>query len=168
MDVRLRPTTPGDLAFVTSLERHPDNRDLIGQWSDAEHLDAMAGHHGREHWTIEREGARAGYLIAFDGRAHGAGYYVKRILVADKERGTGKAALAAFLDDALARPGADFAWLMVREANLRAQAVYRGLGFARYEPAAEQARLWDERIDPRGEGVFRMRIDASAWRSRAR
>ena len=28
----MRRSAPGDLAFVTALERHPDNRDFIGQW----------------------------------------------------------------------------------------------------------------------------------------
>ena len=150
---------------MTALERHPDNRDLIGQWSDREHLDAISGHERREHWIMERGGAPAGYLIAFDARHEGAGIYVKRILVADKERGTGKAALAAFLDDACARPGVPFVWLMVREENLRAQAVYRALGFERFEPAAEEARRYDAVAEAPMEKCFRMRLSA---RSRAR
>jgi ribosomal protein S18 acetylase RimI-like enzyme len=164
MPTTLRPTRAHDLAFVTGLERHPDNRGLIGQWSDAEHLDAIAGRGAREHWVIERDGAPAGYLIAFDGRAHGAGLYVKRILVGDKERGTGKAALARFLDDACSRPGIEFVWLLVREDNLRAQAVYAALGFRRYAPTAEEAAHWDATMDPAGAGVLRMRLEASAWR----
>ena len=165
--VSLRPTTPQDLAFVTALERHPDNRELIGQWSDAEHLDAIARRDGREHWIIEREGRLAGYLIAFDGREHGRGLYVKRILVGDKERGTGKAALAAFLEEAFARPGVAFVWLQVRDTNLRAQAVYDGLGFVRIDPPPEELAGWDA-VDRGGAGVFRMRLDASARRSPAR
>ena len=169
MDVRLRPTGPGDLAFVTTLERNPENRPLIGQWSDTEHLDAVARRDGREHWIIERGGLPAGYLIAFDGRVHHAGIYVKRILVGDKERGVGTAAMRGFLDDAFARPAVDFVWLNVRHVNLRAQAVYRKLGFAPYEPSEELAALWDKLVDPIGPDVFRMRLAASVWRkSRAR
>ena len=169
MDVRLRPTTPGDLAFVTTLERDPENRPLIGQWSDTEHLDAIARRDGREHWIIERDGLASGYLIAFDGRAHDAGIYVKRILVGDKERGVGKAAMRVFLEDAFARPGVDFVWLNVRHVNLRAQAVYSGLGFARYEPSEELAERWNALVDPPGPDVFRMRLASSVWqRSRAR
>jgi ribosomal protein S18 acetylase RimI-like enzyme len=170
LDTRLRRTGAGDLAFVTALERHPDNRELIGQWSDAEHLEAIARRCGREHWIVERAGRPAGYLIAFDATDRAAGIYVKRILVADKERGTGSAALAQFLDDACARPGVDFVWLLVRAANLRAQAVYTKLGFRRYDPPADEAGRWDATVDPAGEGVFRMRLEASAWSrgSRAR
>jgi diamine N-acetyltransferase len=167
--VTLRPSRAGDLAFITSLERSPGNREHIGQWDDGEHLEAIARRRGREHWIIERDGGPAGYLIAFDATDRDAGIYVKRILVADKERGTGSAALARFLDDACARAGVDFVWLMVRDRNERAQAVYRKLGFARHDPPADEAARWDATVDPAGEGVFRMRIEASAWRrSRAR
>ncbi len=164
--MRLRPTRPEDLAFVTGLERRPDNRELIGQWSDAEHLDAIGRRNGREHWVIERDGEPAGYLIAFDECTSGRGLYLKRILVAEKERSTGKAALALFLDDAFGRAGAELVWLMVREANLRAQAVYDGLGFRRFDPTAGEVRGWDG-TDAAGAGVFRMRVDASAWRRRS-
>jgi ribosomal protein S18 acetylase RimI-like enzyme len=167
MATTLRPSIPGDLAFVTALERDPANRDFIGQWADDEHLDAMAGKAGREHWVIERDGERAGFLIAYDTRALDGGIYVKRILVADKERGTGKAALAAFLDQACARAGVDFVWLQVWNWNVRAQAVYTKLGFTFLEVAPGEESHW-LRVDPSYEGVLRMRIGASGWRSRAR
>lgn len=155
---RLRRTTPADLAFVTTLERHPDNRDWIGQWSDDEHLAAMAGKAGREHWIIERAGERAGYLIAYDCRAAGAGIYVKRILVKDKERGTGRAALALFIADALARPVAGAVWLIVRETNARALTVYRSLGFERFEPGGDTARYDTAAEPPAARDYFRMRL----------
>jgi RimJ/RimL family protein N-acetyltransferase len=163
----LRPTRPDDLAFVTALERHPGNREFIGQWSDAEHLDAIAGHRGREHRIIERDGTTAGYLITFDGRGEGTGLYVKRLLVAQKEKGTGRAALAAFLDDAFARPGVAFVWLQVFDWNARAQSVYTHLGFARFEvPPGDDAR-W-QRVDSSRAGVWRMGIGSSEWARRAR
>lgn len=153
----LRRTRPGDLAFVTGLERHADNRELIGQWSDAEHANALAGRDGREHWIIERDGAAAGYLIAYDCRARGAGIYVKRVLVKDKEQGTGKAALAAFLENAFARPGVDGVWLIVRNGNDRARAVYEKLGFERFEPGPAEAASYDAVAEAPAEKCFRMR-----------
>ena len=158
MDVRLRPSTPRDLGFITSLERHPDNRDFIGQWSDWEHMGAMEGRHGREHWIIERGGAPAGYLIACDCRARDAGIYVKRILVGDKEKGTGSAALAQFVAHAFARPRVDSVWLVVRTMNERAQHVYRKLGFARFDPAPEEAKRYDVYEPVTDNRAFRMRI----------
>ena len=155
--VVLRPTRPEDLAYVAALERHPDNLDLIGQWSDAEHLAAIRREAGREHWIIERAGAPAGYLIAFDCRQGGAGVYVKRILVEEKNAGTGRAALAAFLHDAFARPGVDGVWLIVRNGNARARRVYESLGFARFDPGEEERARYDCFAEAPMERCFRMR-----------
>ena len=140
------------------LERHPDNRELIGQWGDAEHLAAIRREAGREHWIIERDGAPAGYLIAYDCRGAGAGIYVKRILVAEKNAGTGTTALATFLDDAFARPGVDIVWLNVRNGNARAQAVYESLGFRVFDPAGEERARYDAVAEAPVEKAFRMRL----------
>jgi len=157
--VRLRPSRPEDLRFVTALERHPDNCELIGQWSDAEHLAAMAGSRGRSHWIVERDGEPAGYLIAYDCSGVGTGVYVKRLLVADKGRGTGRAALAQFLERAFASAQVSFVWLIVRGENVRAQALYASLGFERLELASEQAERFDRAAEPPMAEAFRMCLD---------
>ena len=158
MTVSLRRTRPEELPYVTALERHPDNREQIGQWSDAEHLAAIGGHEGWEHWTIELDGRPAGYMIVADRGGREGGVHVKRILVQDKERGTGKAALRAFVELALARPGRRLVWLNVREPNARAQAVYRKLGFERFEPSKEELAGGEEP----GAAVFSMRYPAAS------
>ncbi len=84
------------------------------------------------------------------------GIYVKRILVKDKERGTGRAALASFVEKVLARDGTQCVWLIVRGDNARAQAVYRSLGFVRFDPETERT-LYDAAAEPPAEGCFRMR-----------
>lgn len=157
MAITLRPTTEADLAYVTALERHPENREQIGQWSDAEHVAALSGEGGRGHWIVERDGKPAGYLIAYDCRAAGAGIYVKRVLVEEKGRGTGSAALAAFLDRAFRSKGVDAVWLIVRDGNLGAQALYSKLGFERFEPAGEEARRYDSVAEAPEDRCFRMR-----------
>jgi len=166
--ITLRRTRPADLEFVTALERHPDNRGFVGQWSDAEHREAIGATTAREHWVIERDGQKAGYLIAYDGRPRSRSIYVKRILVADKELGTGKAALTRYLDEAFARDGIEFVWLLVREWNTRAQAVYRRLAFQRYDPAPAEAAELAAYAEAPGAESFRMRLDAADWRTRVR
>jgi ribosomal protein S18 acetylase RimI-like enzyme len=168
MAVTLRPSRAGDLGWITALERHPENREFIGQWSDAEHASAIAGENARSHWIIERDGEPAGYLIAYDGGAHYPGVYVKRVLIARKERGTGQAALAAFLDGAFAAERVTFAWLLVFRQNERAQAVYRKLGFAPFEPDAETARTLGLAGDPPFAAAIAMRLERERWRRRAR
>ena len=158
MNVALRPTREADLAFVTTLERRADHLDAIGQWSDEQHLAAIHNRDAREHWIIERDGRPAGYLIAYDCRAAGAGVYVKRLLVDEKERGTGRAALSRFLEMAFARPGVDAVWLIVRNDNHRAQAVYTKLGFAPFLAGDEEAKRYDAVAEPPAEKCFRMRL----------
>lgn len=164
--VTLRPSRPEDLAYVTSLERHRDNRELIGQWSDQEHLDAMAGLDAREHWIMERDGRAAGYLIAFDGRGEGGGIYIKRVLVDSKERGTGQAAVTAFIAQAFARPGTDFVWLNVRDPNARAQAAYRKAGMQRWDTTPEELFLIANGVSETVADVHRMRITREVWQAR--
>ncbi|HEY2627597.1 MAG TPA: GNAT family N-acetyltransferase [Usitatibacter sp.] len=160
MAVQLRKSRPGDLAFVTSLERNADNRDFIGQWSDAEHLAAIAGEGKREHWIIESSGAAAGYLIAYDCRFLDAGFYVKRLLVADKERGLGSDALRQFNQRVFTMPGTSCVWLIVRDFNVRAQHVYTKMGFARFDPEGEEKRRYDSWAEAPAEKSYRMRL----WR----
>jgi diamine N-acetyltransferase len=164
MNLALRPTAAGDLAYVTALERRADHLDAIGQWTDEEHLAAIARRDRREHWIVERDGKPAGYLIAYDCRGEGAGIYVKRILVDAKGQGTGQAALAAFLDDAFTRPGVDGVWLIVRNGNDRASAVYSKLGFEVFVPPPEGAARYDAVGEAPPEKCFRMRLPASGWR----
>jgi ribosomal protein S18 acetylase RimI-like enzyme len=160
--ITLRPSRPEDLAFVTGLERRPDHVETIGQWTDLEHLATMQSPK-REHWIIEVDGAPCGYLIAYDGRAQDAGIYLKRILVADKDRGTGTLALAKYFDRAFGTLEAKFVWLAVREENARAQAVYRRLGFHRFDPVADVARRLAETAETPGPGAFRMLLKARDW-----
>ena len=158
--VRLRPSQPGDLAFVTALERDAENRKIIGQWSDEQHLAAMRGEADRWHSIIERDGEPAGYLIAYDCRAAGVGgVYLKRVLVGDKERGTGKAAVGSFVAQTFARLAPEFIWLNVYDHNARAQAVYLGLGFRHYFPGDEEAERLTAAAEAPHASAHRMRID---------
>ena len=162
--IALRPSRPADLDFVTGLERRPDHVDAIGQWTDVEHLAAMQSPK-REHWIIESDGTPVGYLIAFDCRGEDAGYYVKRILVADKDKGTGTLALSKFLDRAFFELRVKLVWLIVREGNARAQNVYRRLGFHRFDPVGEVAKRFNDGGSLPAQGNFRMLLNARDWSS---
>ncbi len=157
--ITLRPSAPADLSWVTGLERRADHANAIGQWSDLEHLATMQSPK-REHWIVEDDGKPEGYLIAYDCRRQDAGIYVKRILVDVKNRGTGTLALAKYLDRVFAQLQAKFVWLIVFEENARAIAVYRRLGFRRFDPATEVTRRFNEAAEPPLPGAFRMLLNA--------
>jgi diamine N-acetyltransferase len=156
--VALRATTAADLPFVVALERDAYNREYIGQWTDEEHLAAIRGESGRVHRIIDVDGRAAGYVITYDGGMHSPSVYVKRIVVGDKERGIGQAAMGLVLADAFSRPSVRFVWLLVREWNARAQAVYRKLGFERYDPPDGEAAALAAYAEAPGPQSFRMRV----------
>ncbi len=114
----LRPTADADLEFVLGLERHPDNSPTIRQWAREQHVDAIR-RRDREHWIIESAstGDRLGYLISYDLAPDRCGVYVKRIVVADKGRGAGRAALTLFAKHAFSDLGAPYVWLCVYPDN---------------------------------------------------
>jgi ribosomal protein S18 acetylase RimI-like enzyme len=159
--VVLRPSRRTDLAFITALERREDHRGLIGQWTDDKHLVYMTVGI-RDHFVIERDGRREGYLIGDDRREDGAGFYLRRVLVDRKERGTGSQAIARYLDLVLVERAAPFAWLVVMRHNARALAVYRRLGFEPFEAPPRFAAAFDATQAPM-EGSLRMAISRETW-----
>lgn len=138
VNLRLRPTREADLPFVREHEQHPENAPFISQWTVAQHADAIR-RSDREHWIIESDGRPVGYLIAYDLKAQNSGVYVKRIVVAQKDAGLGRTALAQFLEHAYRDLGTDYVWLAVRPGNKRAQRAYAALGFE-YTKRSERAR----------------------------
>lgn len=129
--LRLRPSCPEDLDFVLFLERHPDNRPFILQWSEQDHLAAMTAE-DREHWIVESDsdGSPLGYIIVYNLVAKNLGVYLKRIVIGEKSRRTGRLALQMILDHAFSELGADFVSLAVFSDNVRAQRAYESIGFA--------------------------------------
>ena len=139
----VRKTVAPDLDAVLEIERHPDNSPFIGQWPRERHGAVIERPDG-EHWVIVPEGncSPIGYLIAFDLTAEGFGVWIQRIAISSRSRGIGRAVLGAYLANAIRRFRADSATLDVMPANLRAQRMYRALGFVEAGLAgAERKRL---------------------------
>lgn len=145
--IELRPTTEADLDFVLALESHPDNAPFIGQWSRDEHRETIA-RPDREHWIVVAPGSdeRLGYLIALDLREARCGVYVKRIVLAPKGQGVGRAALTRFARHAFDDLGATHVWLSVLHENLRGQRCYRAIGFGPLEETPDEVARHDAAV----------------------
>ena len=157
--VRLRPTGVDDLDLVLALEHHPDNRDLIGQWTRDEHLATMS-RPDREHLVIESEaGEWLGYLISYDTIHTGFGVYIKRLAVAERSRGTGRAALDAFAARNWAA-GAPLISLAVRTRNFRAQRCYAAVGFRTWALDDSGRSDFTRHVDPVDGNCLVMRLSA--------
>lgn len=160
--IRLRPTAVADLDFVLALEHHPDQASFIGQWTRDEHI-ATLERADREHLIIEADGALLGYLISYDVRAAGYGLYIKRIAIAEKSRGIGRAALRAYFEHVGHRYGAEAVWLAVRDHNARALRAYAAVGFARVEMTPAEFDRFVAVVDRPLDRCLIMRV--SAWSS---
>lgn len=128
--VALRPTSKGDLAFVLRDEGSEENRPFIGRWPRERHLDALAGGDA-EHLILERDGAPVGYAILTGLDGPGGILCLKRLMVAEKGRGHGRAALRLIKERAFNRLGTHRLWLGVKEENARARRLYESEGFVR-------------------------------------
>jgi RimJ/RimL family protein N-acetyltransferase len=142
LDVTVRPSNPDDLAFVLAAERAPDNAPFILQWPRQRHLDAMSDP-SYAHWIVEQGGRPAGYLILMDLWSPHESLQWRRLVVVDKGRGIGRAAVRLVKAAAFERFGAHRLWLDVMEHNRRAQALYESEGFVREGTLRECVRVGD-------------------------
>jgi diamine N-acetyltransferase len=129
LEVRLRPTGEGDLDFVLREEGDEKNRLFIGRWPRARHLQALADD-GVEHLIAEDRGAApVGYAILTGLGDPGRIICLKRLMVAEKGVGHGRAVLRLVKEKAFGELGAHRLWLDVKEENRRARGLYGSEGF---------------------------------------
>jgi len=128
--VRLRPTTSGDLDWVLAAEGDAENRPYVTQWTRRQHQETLDDA-DRSHCIVEslEDGRAVGYVIVAGLAPPCHDVELRRIVVTEKGRGFGRAALRLVkrlvLDDARTRR----LWLDVRANNPRARSLYEAEGF---------------------------------------
>lgn len=139
--VRLRPTAEEDLKFVLREEGDEENRPFIGRWPRERHLEALADD-GVEHSILEDgDGAPVGYAILTGIRDPGRVFCLKRLMVAERGRGYGRAALRLIGERVFGELGAHRLWLDVKEENARARGLYESEGFV--QEGVLRDAFWD-------------------------
>jgi RimJ/RimL family protein N-acetyltransferase len=128
VSVRLRPTTEADLDFVLATEQDAHNRRFIGQWSRAEHAAALRSPAFR-HFVVEHDGRPVGYVILQDVDRDDRVLQFRRIALAERGRGHGRAALRAARRLAFEELGARRFWLDVKTSNAVARSLYGSEGW---------------------------------------
>lgn len=127
--ITLRPTTAADLMFVRAAEQAADNAQYIRQWSPERHLQACHSDDER-HWIVVAENDQAvGYVILMHVQDADDNLHLKRIVIAEKGRGYGRATLEAVLAIAFGDLQAHRVWLDVMTHNRRARHLYESVGF---------------------------------------
>jgi RimJ/RimL family protein N-acetyltransferase len=125
----LRAARPNDIDAIMSLERGPGYEALVGRSSRAEHEAMLVGPR-HAYFVGERAGVEAFAILRGLDDPHG-NLYLKRIAVARPGQGAGGVFLSLLIDWAYAHTAAHRFYLDCFVDNLRAQAMYRKLGFSR-------------------------------------
>jgi len=133
MDIELRRTTQDDLPYVVSAERDEDNRRFIAAWPEDLHRAALRDA-SLEHLIIASmpNGRPVGFVILAGVQRENRCIEFMRIVVTEKGKGYGRAAVRAIKCRAFETLSAHRLWLDVKDHNIRARAVYEEEGF-RYE-----------------------------------
>ncbi len=127
--VKLRFTQNTELETILKIESDPEHAPDVGAWSHEEHEAAL---HNQDllHLVIENKDKKlVGYAILAGVLNDHYSLELKRIVITEKGKGYGKAALAAIKELAFEKLEMHRLWLDVREKNLRAQHVYEQAGF---------------------------------------
>lgn len=140
--VVLRPTRPPDLEFVVAAEEDVENRPFILPWPKERHAEVLEST-DFAHRIIEAgdPAHRVGFvLVAGLEDPHGS-IELRRIVVTEKRRGYGRAALREVTRWAFEERGAHRLWLDVFEDNERARRLYESEGFSLEGTLRERVRV---------------------------
>ena len=141
--LRLRRATEADIPFIMETERKPGYDQFIGRYSLDEHRAHLADPAFAYLIGENAEGSALGFVILMDLNRRDGNACVKRIAVSSPEKGLGTPLLAGAVDFAFLETNAHRLWLDVVSGNLRAQTVYRKVGFIQEGVLREAALLPD-------------------------
>lgn len=132
MEIELRKTTDNDLSFVIAAESDSENRRFITAWPEEKHRAAL-NDADIQHLIIEsKPNERVGFVILAGLQGEHRNIEFMRLVITEKGKGYGKAAVQTIKRHAFETIAAHRLWLDVKELNTRARALYENEGF-RYE-----------------------------------
>jgi diamine N-acetyltransferase len=126
----LRLTTVADLDFVLTAEKAPENRPFVGQWTYDQHVTSLADPDIR-HFILEASTSKqmVGYTILAGLTNPHQRVEVRRLVITEKGKGYGRAALQQIKHAAFGQWNVHRLWLEVFEMNTRARTLYISEGF---------------------------------------
>ena len=144
MEIELRRTTTNDLPYVLSAEGDDDNSRFIAVWPEEKHRAALDDTN-IAHLIIasKPDSQPVGFVILAGLQGEHRSIEFMRIVVTEKGKGYGRAAVRAIKRHAFDALSAHRLWLDVKEHNTRARAVYEKEGF-RYEGTLRECRKGPE------------------------
>lgn len=134
----LRPAVAADIPWIASLERHPEARSFVGQWSEERHLQTLSSGDARYFVSGPESGAMQAFAILRGIEEASRSIELKRLVVATTGRGLGRQILKELMRIIFEEFQAHRMYLDVYEDNARARHVYESLGFV-YEGIMREA-----------------------------
>jgi diamine N-acetyltransferase len=125
--VTLRDTLIADLDYILGAEHDEENRRFVIPWTREEHSSSL-NNPDCAHLIIEAD-TRVGYVILMGLSDPHQSIELRRIVVAQKGRGFGPAAILKVQELAFEVYRAHRLWLDVKVDNGRARSVYEKAGF---------------------------------------
>ncbi|MFE4106222.1 GNAT family N-acetyltransferase [Almyronema epifaneia] len=128
--IRFRHTTETDVDFVLATEQHLDNARFVVGWPRSRHLGCLQKA-DELHFILERtaDAQAVGYLIMAGLTNPNHNLELCRLVIADKGRGYGRAALRYAKQLAFETYNAHRLWLDLKVYNHRAKHLYEQEGF---------------------------------------
>src|ERR1700733_3768949 len=142
--MHLSPALPADIARIVALERTPDARQFVGQWTEERHRATLAGGDARYLVSESGTGQLQAYVILRGLGEESGAIELKRIVVAEPERGLGHRILRDVIRRSFEEFHAHRLFLDVYEDNSRARHLYESLGF-QYEGLMREAARREDR-----------------------
>lgn len=129
-EIELRATTKRDIDFVVESEQHPDNAPFIRLWPHAQHKAALADRN-IGHFIVQEVNTpkRLGHVILVGMKNPDLSLEFKRIVIREKGRSFGRAAIRIIKTLTFERLKFHRLWLEVVEDNKRAKSLYESEGF---------------------------------------
>ncbi len=145
----LHPAVSADIPRIVALERTPGARQFVGQWTEERHRTALAGADAR-YWVAGSGPDDLQAYVILRGLSEESGAIeLKRIVVANPERGLGRRILAEVIQIAFEDFHAHRLFLDVYEDNVRARHIYESLGFVYEGTMRDAARRGETYCDLR-------------------
>ena len=124
----LRPAVPDDLPYVLSVETPYKEMGFLGGDDIATHRQRLAD---PDCWyaIVETETGSAGYAFLTGLSSVNRSVELRRIAIAEPNRGLGRLVLSALMQKAFEEFSVHRLWLTVFPDNLRAYHLYKSIGF---------------------------------------
>lgn len=126
----LRPSKMSDLPFVLTAERQAHDHGYVGQWSYAQHQEAITGA-DKAHFIVTgaEKRDRVGYVILEGLTDANQCILLRRIVITQQDQGYGRTTLRTLKHLVFDTYGAHRFWLDVKAFNPRARHLYETEGF---------------------------------------